>query len=45
MPQRLIRAAKQMMRAYGILGPSIVMTAIILIIVAVIWAALHDYLF
>jgi hypothetical protein len=45
MPQRLIRAAKRITQAYGMLGSAILMTAIILIIVGVVWAALHDQLF
>jgi hypothetical protein len=45
MPSWPVNAIRRIMRAYGILGPAIVVTAIILIIVGVVWAALHDKLF
>jgi hypothetical protein len=41
----LIRATRKMTRVYGILGPAMFTTAIIFIIVGVVWAALHDQIF
>jgi hypothetical protein len=45
MPWSPIKAIKDITRRWGILGPAIIATAIILLIVGVIWAAHDDQLF
>jgi hypothetical protein len=45
MPLNPIKAIKEIIRFGGILGPAMIAAAIILLIIAVVWAALHDYVF
>jgi hypothetical protein len=45
MPRSPTRAIKKIIRFGGILGPAMIATTIILLIVGVIWAAHHDHLF